>query len=129
MEPKNYIIFIIVYMILDLLWITMMSSMYYNEQIAVIQNSEPKYRYMYALMAYVALVFVLLYVCIPLADSKVYPSSMIAFAVVGFSIYGIFNLTNAAIFERYPYHFVAIDTLWGSVAFGFMGLVYDLLNR
>lgn len=128
MKPTSGLLFAIVYLIIDILWISVMSSRYYGEQIQRIQDSPMTFKPLYAVLAYITLVFVLFSICIPLAKSKTYPHPAIAFAIVGFSIYAVFNLTNAAIFERYPYHFVLIDTLWGTVAFATMGFVYEYLK-
>ena len=118
----------IVYLIIDVLWITVMSTRYYGKQIDRIQGSETKFKPVYAVLAYITLVFVLFSICVPLARSGTYSHPAIAFAIVGFSVYAVFNLTNAAIFERYPYHFVLIDTLWGTVAFATMGVVYEYMK-
>lgn len=128
MKPTSGLLLAIVYLIIDILWISVMSSRYYGEQIQRIQDSPMTFKPLYAVLAYITLVFVLFSICIPLAKSKTYPHPAIAFAIVGFSIYAVFNLTNAAVFERYPYHFVIIDTLWGTVAFATMGFVYKYLK-
>lgn len=129
MKTFSALIMAIIYLFVDILWISVMSSKYYGEQIKRIQGSESSFKPLYAVLAYSTLVIVLFSVCVPLAEAKTYSHPVIAFAIVGFSVYAVFNLTNAAIFERYPYHFVLIDTLWGTTAFATMGLVYDLLKK
>jgi uncharacterized membrane protein len=35
----------------------------------------------------------------------------------GLCVYGVYEFTNVAVFERYDWKFAAADTLWGGVLF------------
>jgi uncharacterized membrane protein len=42
---------------------------------------------------------------------------------VGFAVYAIYNLTNAAVFTSYPSKMVLVDTLWGTTVFTLLGVL------
>jgi len=43
--------------------------------------------------------------------------------VYGAVVYGVFDLTNLAIFKAYSWRTALIDTLWGAVLFGLLAIV------
>ena len=38
-------------------------------------------------------------------------------ALLGFTMYGVFDLTNRAILEHYPMPMVVVDMMWGTLLF------------
>jgi uncharacterized membrane protein len=50
-------------------------------------------------------------------------------ALVGFVIYGVFNSTNAAIFDNYNAKAAIFDTLWGTFLFSISALLFSNLLR
>ena len=50
-------------------------------------------------------------------------------AVLGFVIYGIFELTNHAIIKKWDFRFVVMDTVWGSILYALVSyFALSLLN-
>ena len=45
-------------------------------------------------------------------------------ALFGATVYGVYNLTNMATLPGYSWSLVAVDTLWGSVAFAAVAAVF-----
>ena len=71
-----------------------MTPMLYNKVFSTIQKSPMKANMYYAVLAYIILLIVIYSICIPL--SKTYKKhKWFAFTIVGFSIYSVYNLTNA----------------------------------
>ena len=116
---------LLVYMILEYLWISNMTPMLYERVFSNIQQKPMTIQIQYAFMAYILLLFSIVYICIPL--SKQY-SSWYAFSIVGLCMYGIYNATNAAVFSGYPLRMVVIDTLWGLVCFTLLGIFYSKIK-
>lgn len=50
-------------------------------------------------------------------------------AVFGFTVYGIYNATNMAIFEDYSLSIAVMDTAWGTFAYFCTTLLYLWLNN
>ena len=118
----NFVYIAIVYMICDALWIRAMTPILYQNVFETIQKSPLHFNTKYAFFAYIILLGVIYFVCRPLATSKKYENRpWLAYALVGFAMYSVYNLTNAAVFTNYPAHMVLIDTLWGTIVFSILG--------
>lgn len=119
----NAFMLVVVYLLMDLVWLYSMNSILYQEAFSRIQNKPMELNRIYGFLAYIVLVFALLQICIPLSNTySRYRWS--AFTLVGFCIYSIFNFTNAAVFEKYSSQLVVVDTLWGTCCFSVLGLLY-----
>ena len=123
MNWKESVTYALIYLCLDAIWLYTMTPLFYRKRFELIQGSEMKIRMPFAIVAYALLLLTLFYICIPL--SKEYKKNpWIPFALVGLSIYGVYNLTNAAVFSKYPIDLCIVDTVWGGVCFGLMGYIY-----
>ena len=126
---KTEILFAFIYLILDVLWITTMSTLFYKKKIEAVQMSEPfQFKLIPAVLAYITLLIVLFFICIPLSKhyEKKYPTWFV-FGVVGFCVYGVYNFTNSAIFKNYDLLFLTVDMLWGTFSFTLLGVIYKFL--
>ena len=123
------VIFTIVYLIMDIMWISIMSNVFYKSKIENIQRSQLSFKTIPAILAYITLVITLFVVCVPLSEyyKNRYPKWLV-FGMVGFIIYGVYNFTNAAIFENYDITFVLVDMMWGSISFGTLGMIHNYLK-
>lgn len=124
---NNKLLFALIYLCVDVAWITLMSSRFYGERLAMIQGGEPvKFRLSGAIGAYLLLLLTIFFVCGPLAQHYKgrYPSWFV-FGLVGLCVYGVYNFTNYAILTRYPVSFVLVDTLWGVVSFAAFGYLHE----
>jgi uncharacterized membrane protein len=91
----------------------------------------------YAFIAYIIIIFSVLYVAIPFTTqnmkkgeddiaTKLLKSFMYGGAV-GFSIYGIYNFTSLAIYKDMDSSIGIIDTLWGTTLYTLTTFVFLLL--
>jgi uncharacterized membrane protein len=103
---KQYLIGLIIYLILDILWIYLNSKMY-TSNIENIQNSKFKLNMHAALVAYIIISLYLIF----LIYNKF---SLINCVLISFFIYSIYNLTNLSTFNCYSVKVAIIDTIWGS---------------
>ncbi|MGE4131598.1 MAG: DUF2177 family protein [Bdellovibrionales bacterium] len=71
-----------------------------------------------ALMAYALMALVLMVFVIPLCADKSLLETAALGALMGFCVYGIFDMTNAAILKNYPMLFAFADMAWGTFLFG-----------
>lgn len=117
----NFLTLSLVYLLLDLLWIRSMTPLFYKPVFETIQKAPLTFRPEYAVAAYVTLLGVLFWICRPL--SAQYRPKWLAYTLVGFAVYAIFNLTNAAVFTAYPSKMVLVDTLWGTTVFTLLGML------
>jgi len=138
----KYLIITVVLMVLDVAWITLNLSTY-SSAIQKVQKSPMNLRNLrseYAFVAYIIIIFSVLYVAIPFTtqnmkgdsvrtaniETKLLKSFMYGGAV-GFSIYGIYNFTSLAIYKDFDSSIGIIDTLWGTTLYTLTTFVFLLL--
>lgn len=135
----KYLIVSVVLMVLDVAWILLNLSGY-SKAIRSVQKSPMSLRSEHAIIAYIIILFSVLYVAIPFTtqnmkgdrvssanvETKLLKSFMYGGAV-GFSIYGIYNFTSLAIYKDMDIAIGIIDTLWGTTLYTLTTFVYLLL--
>jgi uncharacterized membrane protein len=135
----KYLIITVFLMVLDVAWITLNLSTY-SSAIQKVQKSPMNLRNLrseYAFIAYIIIIFSVLYVAIPFTTqnmkkgeddiaTKLLKSFMYGGAV-GFSIYGIYNFTSLAIYKDMDSSIGIIDTLWGTTLYTLTTFVFLLL--
>jgi len=135
----KYLIITVFLMVLDVAWITLNLSTY-SSAIQKVQKSPMNLRNLrseYAFIAYIIIIFSVLYVAIPFTTqnmkkgeddiaTKLLKSFMYGGAV-GFSIYGIYNFTSLAIYKDFDSSIGIIDTLWGTTLYTLTTFVFLLL--
>lgn len=128
MNDHRLILFGLIYLLLDAIWLYTMTTPFYRPRFERIQQTRLTFKMAYAIAAYVLLLFTMVFVCIPLVRvyPKVHPS--LVFAMVGLSIYGVYNMTNGAVFDDYGVDLCMVDTAWGLSSFAFMGWLYGRME-
>ena len=119
MDNKLFLTIIILTFI-DLYYLTFMKH-FFNHQIKLIQNIDIQINYLSATLCYIILIFGLYYFIIknnkPIFDAF----------ILGFLIYGVFEFTNKALFNKWKWITVLIDSLWGGFLFAITTfLVYSI---
>lgn len=100
-----------------------------------IQNSEMKFDYISALLVYVVITTQLYYFVIysikPLqTKNKPHMTRVLLNAfILGLTSYAIYELTTKAIFHKWTYKAVIIDSLWGGILYVLTTYVYLLLKK
>lgn len=138
----KYLIISVVLMILDVAWISFNLSVY-SGTIQKVQKSALNLRYEHAIIAYIIILFSVLYVAIPFTTQNIKKgkaSDSVSDSVsdkllkafmyggaVGFSIYGIYNFTSLAIYKDMSSFVGILDTIWGTTLYTLVTFVYLLL--
>lgn len=110
----------IVFVVIDSIYLTTISN-YFNNQIKLIQGSPIKMNFLATLLCYIFLIFGINYFII-----KPNRSIQDAF-LLGLVIYGVFETTNMALFSKWSWLTVIIDTLWGGILFALTTYIIRLL--
>ena len=111
----------IIFLSLDSLYITLSKS-YFMKQIQNVQGSAVKMNFLGAAICYVFLIFGINYFII-----KPRKSVTDAF-LLGLVIYGVYETTNYAIFKKWTFLTVVIDTLWGGILFALTTYIVTILR-
>jgi uncharacterized membrane protein len=108
---RIYLIVAVAILIMDSIWLTLQYD--YNVNIIKnVQKSPMKIRYIPAALVYVILPIAVTYFAI--LQSKSWKESMIKGALLGLSIYSVYDLTNLATFEKWTVRLALQDIAWGT---------------
>jgi len=133
----KYLIISIILMFLDLVWVSFNMNTYSNT-ILKVQKSELVPRFEHTIIAYILILFSVIYVAIPFTTQNIKKGEDISIenkllkafmygGAVGFSIYGIYNFTSLAIYKDMDSSVGIMDTLWGTTLYTLTTFVFLLL--
>lgn len=109
-----------VFVSIDSIYLTTISN-YFNNQIKLVQGSPIKMNFLAIFLCYIFLIFGINYFII-------IPNRSIQDAfLLGIIIYGVFETTNMALFSKWDWLTVIIDTLWGGIVFALTTYIVKLL--
>ncbi len=111
----------IVFITTDFVYLNVIKD-YFNNQIKLVQGSEPKVNYLGVALCYIFLIAGINYFII-----KPRKSVNDAF-LLGIVIYGVYETTNYALLKNWSILTVIIDTLWGGLLFAFTTYIVNMLR-
>lgn len=121
---KNYkkiIVSSVLILLIDAIFLSMMSGRF-NSLIRTIQGSDIKINIISTILCYILMIFSINYfILIP-------KESILNGFLLGFVIYGIYELTSKAIIRNWRWDIVVIDTLWGATLYGLITFIIQKLN-
>lgn len=106
----KFLVSAIIFVFIDSIYLNLIKD-YFSYQIKLIQGSTIKINFLATLICYIFLIFGINYFII-----KPNRSIQDAF-LLGLVIYGVFETTNMALFSKWSWLTVIIDTLWGGILF------------
>ena len=111
----------IVFVSIDYFYLNLIKG-YFSNQIEIIQGSPVKMNYLASIICYIFLIIGINYFII-----KPKRSIQDAF-LLGLIIYGVFETTNMALFSKWSWMTVIIDTLWGGILFALTTFIVSLIS-
>jgi uncharacterized membrane protein len=110
----------IVFVVLDGIYLNLVQK-YFNNQIKIIQGTDIKINSLYTAITYIFLIFGLNYFIIQKRKS------VQEAALLGLTIYAVYEFTNASLFSKWSFITVLMDTTWGTILFALTtAIVYKL---
>jgi uncharacterized membrane protein len=137
----KYLIVSISIIFLDVVWISLNLSKY-SKEILKVQKKPVNLRYEHAIIAYIFILFSVLYVAIPFTihniecgrnsvrDNSIVNKLLQSFlcgGAVGFSIFSIYNFTSLAIYSDLDVSVAITDTIWGTTLYTLSTFIYLVL--
>jgi len=114
---KNYIIALVVFTLIDLVWLIFISQKLYKAKIGHLMAD--KVNFPAAAVFYVLFIAALVFFVItPAVEKKSVLYALAAGAFFGLVTYGTYDLTNLATLKNWPLSITVIDLLWGSFVTG-----------
>ena len=126
MNPQLFLIFSIVFVTLDLLWIQYFSTII-GPMIEKIQGSPIQFNYIGAILAYITMLISYKYLAYE-GDKPNYFKALI----LGLALYGTYEFTNYTTFKDWDPRVLAIDISWGMtvslLSVFITNLIYNFVN-
>ena len=108
-------------LILDILWIKN-DAIKFTNMVENIQKSPIRVKYTHAILAYMLMTLGLYMYVLPKMDGTLH-TAVTKGGLFGFIVFGVFDMTNMAIFENYDAKVAFLDMLWGMFIFSMAGYV------
>ena len=118
---KLLIISAIIFIVMDSIYLYLIKN-YFANQVKIVQGSPMKLNIIATLFCYVILIFGINYFIIR-PDRSVKDAFLL-----GLLIYGVFETTNMALFTKWAWLTVLIDTLWGGILFAVTTSIVKLIK-
>lgn len=123
---KELIVLFIIVIIIDIIWLKLVMVKPFSEIVQKIQNKPLRLKVIPALLSYVCITG-LLYL---LVKNNHQAHTDIIIFLSGLFSYGIFDMTNLAMFDDYNVNWAIIDMIWGGVLFYLSSKVYKkVINK
>jgi|TARA_Y100000389_G_scaffold106183_2_gene103114 uncharacterized membrane protein len=133
----KYLLTIIFILFIEFIWLYLINKKTYSDLTKSIQKTEMKINYLYTIIAYIVILSSIFILSIPFIKSKFNKNdtiknkllkALIYGSIVGFYIYGIYNLTSIAIYTNYKLKIALIDTLWGMILYSSASILYIFIE-
>jgi uncharacterized membrane protein len=136
----KYFIISIVIIFLDIGWISLNMTKY-SKEVLKVQKAALSLRYEHAIIAYIIILFSILYIAIPFTSQNIKINnggkdisvekkllySLMYGGALGFSVFGIYNFTSLAIYKDLDATIAITDTIWGTTLYTLSTFIYLLL--
>ena len=108
---SQIVISFLVILLLDSIYIMLLSKNMFNNMMRAIQGTNIKPKYLAIIITYV-FIFISYYYFIILKHGSIKDAF-----ILGITTYGIYEFTNYSLFNKWNPTIVIIDTLWGGILF------------
>jgi len=111
---KLYGIALVVFFLVDMLWLGVIAKRFYNEQIGHLMK--PNVNWVAAIVFYLIFIAgVVTFVLIPAWNDGTWVQALLLGGFFGFIAYATYDLTNLATLKDWPVLIAVVDLIWGTV--------------
>ncbi len=110
---KRYMTVFIVFLLIDIIWLAKISPGFYKSHLGHLMAT--KVSYIPALVFYLSyIVALLIFVINPAVEHQSIMQALYLGALIGFVMYGTYDLTNMATLKDWPLIVTVVDLIWGT---------------
>lgn len=125
----NFAIVLIILLIFDSIWLGKIQKNNFNIMVNKIQGSDIQMSLLPAIMAYLLMGLSIYSFVLPYLTKENYnKEAWKRGCLLGFVIYGIYDMTNIAIFKKYNWKMGIIDWIWGTFLFGITSWIFGTIQ-
>ncbi len=123
---KIFFIALPVFLIIDMIWLTLVAKDFYSKQIGFLMAKNPNL--LAALIFYLLFIIGLaLFVIMPSLEKKQLAQALFMGAFFGLVTYSTYDLTNLATVKNWPILVTVIDLIWGTFVSASVSVIAYLL--
>lgn len=129
MFTKIYFIALIVFFIVDMIWLGFIAKNFYANQIGSLMKTD--INWIAAIIFYLIFIFgLVIFVISPSIEKNSWTNALIFGALFGFVCYATYDLTNLAVAKNWPILVTVVDLIWGAfLASSVSVITYFIFNR
>ncbi len=117
-----YLIFAVVFLIMDLVWLGYVARDFYREQLGALMTDNVNIGA--AVAFYLLYVLgVMIFVVAPALEAGGWTKALMMGALFGFFAYATYDLTNLAVMKNFPATMAYVDMAWGAAVTGISAAV------
>jgi uncharacterized membrane protein len=117
---QSFIAFMIICLLIDSIWVVGAGKIH-SSVVQKVQKTKLEVNYLPALLFYLLVPLGYVFIIRKLAtDVK---TAFVYGLLLGFLMYGTFDLTNKAIFKDYPWSYTIADMTWGTLVVGLVSAI------
>jgi len=117
MHLFNFVIALILILIIDYIWLAKLMNRFYLAELGGLVRTNQRGRFepviWAALIVYLALALGITALVLPLAQASIWASFGYG-AILGFSIYAVYDFTNLSLVKNWPLKMSLVDVAWGT---------------
>jgi uncharacterized membrane protein len=111
---KLYAIAVVVFFIIDLIWLGVVARSFYQEQMGHLMRANVNWAA--AIVFYAVFVVGIIVLAVwPAVDRQSLGHAVVLGALLGLVTYAAYDLTNLATLDGFPIKVVVVDMVWGTV--------------
>ena len=118
----------IIMLIIDGIYLSTTGHHFLN-MVKKIQGVDSNINYYSAGVTYCIMILGLWYFVIRHMTNKNILESIFKAGILGLVVYGVFDFTNLALFNKYDLSIALIDTIWGSILFVSVTIIIYFINK
>ena len=123
---KNYLVAFMVFLVIDLIWLGLVSKDFYQQELGYIMSDSPNW--VVAFIFYVIFIFGLLFFVLnPALKSGSFKEALLKGLFFGLISYATYNLTNYATLKDWPLSLTIVDLIWGTTLGGLVSSISFLI--
>jgi uncharacterized membrane protein len=119
---KEFILFAVLLTCIDAAYLSSIST-FFNKQVKDIQGTDIKLNPLSTVLCYILLVSGLYYFAI------MKNFTLLDTFILGIFVYGVYELTNHAIFKKWRWDTVGLDTIWGGILFTISVMIFKKIRN